>query len=174
MSRHPLRALAEADAIAKKRGHVQHYERGAGMICDFTITIPECHAPVKIKRMRYLRCTVQWLEREAAEEIAGLRLFPSSQEISRELDLLARGRLPVLPCLRHNTYRARQGRSAAPGKITGAAAEGGGSRRQASCSGHSGTGNTVPDPPDPAPGEDFSVGGWYRKEYSPAREPPLS
>ncbi len=40
MSRHPLRALAEADAIAKKRGHVQHYERGAGMICDFTITIP--------------------------------------------------------------------------------------------------------------------------------------
>jgi hypothetical protein len=35
--------------------------------------------------MRYLRCTIPWLEREAAEEIAGLRLFPSSREISREL-----------------------------------------------------------------------------------------
>jgi hypothetical protein len=55
------------------------------MNADFTITTPEIFAPVKIKRMRYLRCTIRWLEREAAEEIAGLRLFPSSREISREL-----------------------------------------------------------------------------------------
>ena len=85
MSRHPVKALEMADPIARQRGDVQYYERGAGMNADFTITTPEIFAPVKIKRMRYLRCTIPWLEREAAEEIAGLRLFPSSREISREL-----------------------------------------------------------------------------------------
>jgi hypothetical protein len=85
MSRHPVKALEKADPIARQRGDVQYYERGPGMNADFTITIPAIFAPVKIKRMRYLRCTVRWLEREAAEEIAGLRLYPSSREISREL-----------------------------------------------------------------------------------------
>lgn len=85
MSRHPVKALEKADPIARLRGAVQYFERGPGMNADFTITIPAMFAPVKIKRMRYLRCTVRWLEREAAEEIAGLRLFPSSREISREL-----------------------------------------------------------------------------------------
>ena len=85
MSRHPVKALEKADPIARQRGDVQYYERGPGMNADFTITTPEIFAPVKIKRMRYLRCTIRWLEREAAEEIAGLRLHPSSQEISREL-----------------------------------------------------------------------------------------
>ncbi|HUH78843.1 MAG TPA: hypothetical protein VLY83_02995 [Methanoregula sp.] len=85
MSRHPLRALDEAAKIAKKRGYVQFYERVAGMNCDFTITTPEYDAPVKIKRMPYLRCTIPWVERTAAKEIAGLLLHPSSKEISREL-----------------------------------------------------------------------------------------
>ena len=85
MSRHPVKALEKADPVARRRGDVQYYERGAGMNADFTITTPEIFTPVKIKRMRYLRCTIRWLEREAAKEIAGLRLFPSSREISREL-----------------------------------------------------------------------------------------
>ena len=153
MSRHPLRALAEADAIAKKRGHVQHYERGPGMICDFTITIPECHAPVKIKRMRYLRCTVQWLEREAAEEIAGLRLFPSSQEISRELRICS-------PEYAYRFFRVcdttlielgRDGqplpaKSPAPQPKT----EGAVARPAVPVAPE--PGKTSPDPPDPAPG----------------------
>lgn len=83
--RHPIRALEKADAIAKPRGRVQYYERGPDMFADFTITGPEIHAPVKIKRMRYIRCTMQWLEREAHAEIAGLKMYPSSREISREL-----------------------------------------------------------------------------------------
>jgi hypothetical protein len=83
--RHPIRALEEAGKIAKKRGLVYYYKRGPGMIGDFSITIPACHAPVRIKRMRYIRCTLLWLEREAREEIAGLKMFPSSHEISREL-----------------------------------------------------------------------------------------
>jgi hypothetical protein len=85
MSRHPVKALEKADPIARQRGDVQYYERGPGMNADFSITTPETFTQVKIKRMRYLRCTIRWLEREAAEEIAGLRLFPSSREISREL-----------------------------------------------------------------------------------------
>lgn len=85
MSRHPLKALDKAEAIAEKRGHVQRFERGPGMRADFTITIPECHASVKIRRSRFLHHTIPWLEQEAAIEIAGLKLFPSSKEISREL-----------------------------------------------------------------------------------------
>ena len=60
MSRHPLKA----DPIARQRGDVQYYEHGAGMNADVTITTPEIFAPVKIKRMRYLRCTIRRLERE--------------------------------------------------------------------------------------------------------------
>jgi hypothetical protein len=42
-------------------------------------------AKVRIKRMGHIRCTPQSLEREAAEEIADLKMYPSSKEISREL-----------------------------------------------------------------------------------------
>jgi len=83
--RPPVRALEEAEPIAKKRGLVHHYKRVPGMVCDFTITIPACLAQVRVKRMRYIRCTVQWLEREAYDAIAGLKMIPSSNEISREL-----------------------------------------------------------------------------------------
>ena len=83
--RHPVRALEKAGAIAKERGLVQYYERGPDMLADFTITGPGIHAPVKIKRMQYIRCTMRWLEREAAAWIAGLKMYPSSKEISREI-----------------------------------------------------------------------------------------
>jgi len=83
--RHPLRALEKAEEIAERRGLVHRYERGEGMIADFSVTIPACLAQVRLKRMRYVRCTLAWLERDAHDEIAGLRMFPSSREISREL-----------------------------------------------------------------------------------------
>ena len=40
------------------------------MIADFSIAIPPCLAQVRIKRMRYLRCTMQWLERKAQRSVA--------------------------------------------------------------------------------------------------------
>jgi hypothetical protein len=83
--RHPVRALEEAEPVAKKRGLVHYYERGPGMLADFSIALPVCLALVKIKRMRYVRCTLQWLEREAYAELAGLKMYPSSAEVSREL-----------------------------------------------------------------------------------------
>jgi hypothetical protein len=51
---HPVRALEEADQIAKKHG--------PDLVADFSIVIPGCLAQVKIKRMRYIRCTLQWLK----------------------------------------------------------------------------------------------------------------
>jgi len=35
--------------------------------------------------MRHLRCMLAWLEREAAEELAALRIIASSPAIAREL-----------------------------------------------------------------------------------------
>ncbi len=83
--RHPDRALEKAEKIAIKRGLVHLYKRGPGLLADFSITTRELKAEVKIKRLRRIRTTPSGLEREAAEEIAGLRLYPASAEISREL-----------------------------------------------------------------------------------------
>lgn len=82
---YPKRALEKAQKISEKRGFVQYYERRPGMIADFSITSPESNAEVKIKRIGHIRCTLLWLEREASDEIASLKMFPSSREISREL-----------------------------------------------------------------------------------------
>jgi len=87
--RRPERTLKRALEIAGKRGMVQQYQHGPGMICNCTIYLPGCVAQVRIKRVRHLRCSMQWLEREAAEELAGLRLIASSGEISRELWICA-------------------------------------------------------------------------------------
>lgn len=83
--RHPDRALEKAANIAVKRGLVHLYKRGRGLLADFSITTREFKAEVKLKRMRRIRLTAAGLEREAAEELAGLRFYPASREISREL-----------------------------------------------------------------------------------------
>jgi len=83
--RHPDRALEKAEKIAIKRGLVHLYKRRPGLLADFSITTRELKTEVKIKRLRRIRTTPSGLEREAAEEIAGLRLYPASAEISREL-----------------------------------------------------------------------------------------
>jgi len=83
--RHPLKAIDAARTIAVRRGLIQYTQIGPGRLCDFEIVCPPLLAKVRMKRMRYIRCTPEWLDREAREEIAGLRMYPSSQEISREL-----------------------------------------------------------------------------------------
>lgn len=83
--RKPLQAIQLAARIAEKRGDVQHFRHGPGLICTFVIFCAALVAHVRIKRMRHFRCTVQWLEREAADELAGLRMIASSPAISREL-----------------------------------------------------------------------------------------
>ena len=83
--RHPVRAIDNAKEIAEKRGLVRHYARTPGRLCDFSIVSPHGLAEVRMKPMRHIRCTPEWLEREAGEEIAVLKMYPSSQQISREL-----------------------------------------------------------------------------------------
>ena len=83
--RYPLKALERAEEIAQRRGLVHFYERRRGLLADFSITSPALMVVVKMKRMRYTRCTAQWLEREAADELASLRMYPVSEQISREL-----------------------------------------------------------------------------------------
>ena len=84
-----VRTLKRAPETAEKWGTVQPYQQGPGLICNFTIIIPGCLAEVRFKRVRHLRYSLQWLEREAAEELAGLRLIASSCEISHELRICA-------------------------------------------------------------------------------------
>ena len=83
--RRPVEAIRLATRIAEKRGEVQHFRHGPGLICMFVIYLAGCVAHVRIKRIRHLHCTEQWLEREAAEGLAALRIIASSLQISREL-----------------------------------------------------------------------------------------
>jgi hypothetical protein len=87
--RRPDRTLKRALEIAENRGTVQQYLHGPGLICNFSIYVPGCLVQVRFKRVAHLRCSLQWLEREAADELAGLRLIASSGEISRELWICA-------------------------------------------------------------------------------------
>jgi hypothetical protein len=83
--RRPKEAIRLATRIAEKRGEVQQIRHGPGMICTFLIYLAGLVAHVRIKRMRHIRCSMQWLEREAADELAALRIIASSPQISREL-----------------------------------------------------------------------------------------
>ena len=83
--RFPVKALAAAMEIAVKRGLIRMYERGPGSIATFAIVSPGLLAEVRIKRLRQMGCTKESLNRDAAAEIAGLKMYPSCPQISREL-----------------------------------------------------------------------------------------
>jgi len=83
--RKPLIALSEAKHIAQKRGEVRYFRHEPDMICSFVIYITGLVAHVRIKRIERIRITPEWLEREAADDLAALRFIASSPEISREL-----------------------------------------------------------------------------------------
>ena len=79
------RALALATGIAERRGEVQYFLQAPGLICNFVIYLAGLVAHVRVMRVRHLRCTLAWLEREVADALAGLRMIASSPAISREL-----------------------------------------------------------------------------------------
>jgi hypothetical protein len=83
-------AIRLATLIAEKRDEVRHIRHGPGLICNFVIYCAGSLAHVRIKRMRHLRCTLAWLEREAAEELAALHIIASSPAIARELWICSR------------------------------------------------------------------------------------
>ena len=83
--RKPLIALSEAKHIAEKRGEIRYFRHEPDMICSFVIYIVGLVAHVRIRRVERIRITPEWLEREAAADLAALRFIASSPEISREL-----------------------------------------------------------------------------------------
>ncbi len=83
--RPPAKALALATGIAERRGGVQRFLHAPGLITNFVIYLAGLVAHVRVMRVRHLRCTLAWLEREVADALAGLRMIASSPAISREL-----------------------------------------------------------------------------------------
>jgi hypothetical protein len=83
--RKPLIALSEAKHIAEKRGDARHFRHEPDMICTFVIYMIGLVAHVQVRRIERIRFTTEWLEREAAGDLATLRFIASSPEISREL-----------------------------------------------------------------------------------------
>ena len=83
--RKPLIALSEAKHIAEKRGEARHFRHEPDMICSFVIYMIGLVAHVRVRRIERIRFTTDWLEREAAGDLAALRFIASSPEISREL-----------------------------------------------------------------------------------------
>jgi hypothetical protein len=83
--RKPLIALGEAKHIAEKRGEVRHFRHEPDMICNFVIYIAGLVAHVRVRRVERIRITTDWLEHEAAKDLAALRFIALSPEISREL-----------------------------------------------------------------------------------------
>jgi hypothetical protein len=83
--RRPLIALGEAKHIAEKRGKVRNFRHEPDMICNFVIYLVGLVAHVRVRRVNRIRITPDWLEREAAKDIAMLRFIASSPGISREL-----------------------------------------------------------------------------------------
>jgi hypothetical protein len=83
--RKPLIALSEAKHIAEKRGETRHFRHEPDMICTFVIYMIGLVAHVRVRRVERIRITAEWLEREAAVDLATLRFIVSSPEISREL-----------------------------------------------------------------------------------------
>jgi len=85
--RKPLVALGEAKHIAERRGDARHFRHEPDMICTFVIYIIGLVAHVRVRRVERIRFTTEWLEREAAADLAALRFIVSSPEISRELQV---------------------------------------------------------------------------------------
>jgi hypothetical protein len=83
--RRPQIALSEAKHIAEKRGEARHFRHEPDMICTFVIYMIGLVAHVRVRRIERIRITAEWLEREAAGDLATLRFIASSPEISREL-----------------------------------------------------------------------------------------
>ncbi len=96
--RKPLIALSEAKHIAEKRGEARHFRHEPDMICTFVIYIIGLVAHVRFRRVERIRFTTEWLEREAAADLAALRFIASSPGISRELQIntLKKNYVPVL------------------------------------------------------------------------------
>ena len=148
MSRHPLKALDKAEAIAEKHGHIKRFERGPGMRADFTITIPECHASVKIRLARGFSTTpYPGLNRKRLLKSPASNCSHLQRDLPRARWICCPFTRPGSPVVATQTLPNWPGRAAVAGKMPGAATEGTESRHPAGRTRSSRQGgDAIPDP----------------------------
>lgn len=83
--RYPKKAIDKAKKIAKERGEVRYYVRGSGLHPHFSIVAPHILAEVMLKITKHISAPLAQLEAEAADEIGCMKMYPASQQISREI-----------------------------------------------------------------------------------------
>jgi len=83
--RYPKKAIDKAKKIAEARGEVRYYARGRGVHPHFSIVAPHILAEVILKITKHISAPVAQLEAEAAAEIGCMKMYPASQQISREI-----------------------------------------------------------------------------------------
>lgn len=83
--RYPKKAIDKAKKIAQERGEVRYYDRGRGLHPHFFIVAPYILAEVIMKITKHINAPLAQMEAEAAEQIGCMKMYPASQQISREI-----------------------------------------------------------------------------------------
>jgi hypothetical protein len=81
----PKKGLEDAILVAKTRGTVMSFLKNRDSLCDFMIIGNDNLVVVRVRKARRIRNSREEFEREFQEPIMGLRSFPSSGIILKEL-----------------------------------------------------------------------------------------
>jgi len=88
--RPPKKGLSDAILVAKARGTVMSFLQNRESVCDFMIMGYGNLVVVRVLKARCIRNTREEFEREFQDPIKGLRSFPSSGLILKELWIYSR------------------------------------------------------------------------------------
>ena len=86
----PKKGLEDAILVAKARGAVMRFLQNRESVCDFMIMGNGKLVVVRVRKARFIRGTREDIEREFQEPIMGLRPFPASSLILKELWIYSR------------------------------------------------------------------------------------
>jgi hypothetical protein len=86
----PKKGLEDAILVAKARGTVMSFLQNKETLCDFMIMGNGNLVVVRVRKARRIRNTREEFEREFQDPIMGLRAFPSSGLILKELWMYSR------------------------------------------------------------------------------------
>ena len=86
----PKKGLGDATMVAMARGKVMIFLQNRESVCDFMIMGNGHLIIVRVRKARRIRGTREEIEREFQDPIMGLRSFPSSDLILKELWIYSR------------------------------------------------------------------------------------
>jgi hypothetical protein len=86
----PKKGMGDAILVAKARGTVMIFLQNKETLCDFMIMVNGNYVFVRVRTAERIRGTREEIEREFRESITGLRSFPSSDLILKELWIYSR------------------------------------------------------------------------------------